>query len=114
MGDLSQVYGGTGNILLILRGVKVPLFGGSGFDILMADNKSIGVYTSSKGPKKKPKEPTMMTTLECERCLLYKKCAIFSTTLLIGLNMKLKKKNLRKATCISKQIPYNKILSVRV
>ena len=40
MGDLSQVYGGTGNILLILRGVKVPLFGGSGFDILMADNKS--------------------------------------------------------------------------
>ena len=35
-----------------------------------------------------------MATLECERCLLYKKRAIFSTTLLIGLNMKLKKKKI--------------------
>ena len=31
---------GTGNILLILRGVKVPFFRGWGFDILMVDNES--------------------------------------------------------------------------
>ena len=35
------------------------------------------MYTLSKGPKKKPKEPTMMTTLECKKVLTLQKMCYF-------------------------------------